>query len=186
MVYNPEEDSYLLAESAKKYIFKLKSKNIKILDLGTGSGFQSKNLIDLGIKKENITASDIDSSALNEAKELGVKTIKSNLFSKIKEKYDLIIFNPPYLPEDKYDKRVDTAGGKKGDELILKFIKQLKNHLTKKGVCFLLTSSLTPEKNWKKIARLEKLNVKKIASKKLFFEELYIWKITKYIDKLKE
>src|SRR3989344_2269214 len=120
--YAPDEDSFLLAESVKDYIDKLKNKNIKVLDLGTGSGFQSKNIIGLGINKRNITASDINPNAIKQAKKLGVKTIKSNLFSKINNKYDLVLFNPPYLPEDKYDKGIDTTGGKKGDEIVVMFI----------------------------------------------------------------
>ncbi len=174
--YQPEEDSYLISECVKDYIKKLKDKNIKILDLGTGSGFQTKSLIDLGIKKENIAASDINPYALKEAKNLKVKTIKSNLFDKIKDKYGLIVFNPPYLPENKYDKLQDTTGGKKGDEIIIKFIKNLKQHLKGNGVCFLLTSTLTPN-NWKKEVKKQRLKIKKIGEKKLFMEKLFVWEI---------
>lgn len=177
--YQPEEDSYLISECVKNYIKKLnkgKKEKLKILDLGTGSGFQTKSLIDLGIKKENITASDINPYALKEAKKLKVKTIKSNLFDKIKDKYGLIVFNPPYLPENKYDKLQDTTGGKKGDEIIIKFIKKLKKHLKKNGVCFLLTSNLTYN-NWKKEAKKQKLKIKKTGEKKLFMEKIFVWEI---------
>ncbi len=176
--YSPSEDSYLLCGVVKSY---LKNKEniskLTVFDLGTGSGIQSKNLITLGIKKENIVASDVNNYALKEAKKIGVEVIKSNLFSKITKKYDLIIFNPPYLPEDKYDKEIDITGGKKGDEIIVNFFKELKNYLNKKGIVFLLTSSLTPE-NWKKIAEKQKFKVKKIAEKHLFFEKLFVWIIS--------
>ncbi len=178
-IYQPAEDSFLLSDQVKKYIPKLKNKNIKILDMGTGSGIQTKNLIDLGIKKENITAVDINPNALKEARKLKIKTIKSDLFNELKnEKYDIIIFNPPYLPEDKYDKEKDTTGGKKGDEIIIKFIKELNQHLNKKGICFLLTSSLTSN-NWKKELIKQKLDIKKIGEKKLFMEKLFVWEIIK-------
>ena len=178
--YTPSEDSYLLCKVVKNYL-KINNKEdiskIKVLDLGTGSGIQSKNLIDFKIKKENIFVSDINEEALKEAKKLGIKVIKSDLFSNIKERYDVIIFNPPYLPENKYCNEIDVTGGKKGDETIIKFIKNLKKHLTKNGVCFLLTSSLTPEKKWKNEAEKQKLKLKKVAEQKLFFERLFIWEI---------
>jgi len=94
MIYKPAEDSSFLSEILKE---KIKDKNIKCLDLGTGSGVQSRTLIEIGIKEENITASDVNEEALNEAKKLGVKTLKSDLFDNIKEKFDLIAFNPPLL-----------------------------------------------------------------------------------------
>lgn len=175
-MYPIREDSLFLCNVVKKYL-KSRDKEIVVLDIGTGSGIQSKNLIELKINKKNITASDIHSQALTEAKKLGIKVIKSNLFNNIKGRFDLIIFNPPYLPEDKYDKEQDTTGGKKGDEIIIKFIEQLNKHLTKNGVCLLLTSNHTPNKTWKNLAEEAGFTVKKIATKTLFFERLYIWEI---------
>lgn len=175
--YSPAEDSYFLCEVVEDYIKKLKNKTIKVFDIGTGSGIQSKNLVKLKIPLKNITASDINSYALNRVKKLKIKTKKSDLFENIKGNYDLIIFNPPYLPEVEYDKKPDTTGGKKGDEIIRRFIKDLRKHLTKRGVCFLLTSSQTPEKRWMDEAKKQKLEVKKAAAKRLFFEELYVWEI---------
>ncbi|MEM3074511.1 MAG: methyltransferase [Candidatus Pacearchaeota archaeon] len=172
--YIPSDDSFILADAVIK---KIKNKNIKILDLGTGSGIQSKTLLENGIKKNNITASDINQEALNEVKKLGIKTRKSNLFEKIYEKYDLIIFNPPYLPEHKFDKELDITGGKIGDETIINFIQDLKEHLTPKGFSLLITSSHTPNNKWIKIAKQKNLKVNKISSKKLFFEELFVWEI---------
>lgn len=172
--YKPAEDSLFLSEILKE---KIKNKKITCLDLGTGSGIQSQTLLELKIPKENILATDLNPLALERANKLGVRTEKSNLFEKIKEKFDLIIFNPPYLPESEFDNEIDTTGGKNGDEVIIEFIKKLPAHLTKDGKSFLLTSSLTPEKEWSKLAKSNKLKVKKIATKKIFFEELYIWEI---------
>ena len=123
-------------------------------------------------------AVDINTDALEEVKKLGVRTKKSYLFNYLKRKvFDLITFNPPYLPESEFDNESDTTGGKNGDEVIIEFIKKLPKHLTISGRAFLLTSSLTPEKNWKKIAKEKELKINKIATKKIFFEELYIWEI---------
>ena len=180
-IYFPDEDSFLLSEVLEKEIKKLSNQklSIKILDMGSGSGIQAKTAIDAGANPKSITLGDINSEAIKHLKKTFTKSkiIHSNLFEKIKGKFDLIIFNPPYLPEDKFDKEKDTTGGKKGNEIIIKFLKQAKSHLAKDkdGKILLLTSSLTPKINFKKFGYDSKLLVKK----KIFFEELYVWQIKK-------
>ena len=170
-IYSPEEDSYFLSEVLKKEI---KKKNIRILEIGCGSGIQLKILKKIGIKNKNVFATDINKHAVAHCRGLGFNCIVSNLFSNIKEKYKIIIFNPPYLPENKKEpkeSKLATTGGKKGSEIIGKFLKQAKKHLEKNGKVFLLTSSLTKGVNlngWKK---------KKLESKKMFFEELFVWEL---------
>ncbi|HTY44290.1 MAG TPA: HemK2/MTQ2 family protein methyltransferase [Patescibacteria group bacterium] len=178
-IYSPAEDSFFLSEIIEKEVMKLSDKKsgIKILEIGCGSGVQLKTLNKSGIKKENIFSCDINLQAVKHCKSLGFNSIKSNLFEKIKGKFDLIIFNPPYLPESKYDKEKDTTGGKRGDETIVKFLKQLKNHLTDNGKAFLLLSSHTPMNNINK--EFKKYKTKLLGKKKLFFEELYVWELKK-------
>jgi len=174
-MYNPEEDSYFLQEQLRKYL-KNKNKNLRILDTGSGTGIQAETCLQARFK--NVLASDIDNESLMLLKKKNIPALKSNLFSKIKSKFDLIIFNPPYLPENKYDKLQDTTGGRKGDETILKFLMQAKTHLTSNGKILLLISSLTPKDRISKL--IQKLNYKKIktAEKKLFFETLEVWFIS--------
>jgi len=180
MIYLPSDDSYLLVESLKKIIPKIKNKSIKILDMGSGSGIQAQTCIDAGFN--NILVSDIDKEVVNNLKDKGFNSVQSDLFSNIpiKDKFGLIIFNPPYLPKDKQEpkeSRKATTGGSRGDEIILKFLKQAKFHLNENGKILLLLSSLTPKERI--ILLIKKLNLKymQIASKKLFFEELYVWQI---------
>jgi len=169
-IYQPSDDSYFLSALLKSQI---KNKNIKCLDIGSGSGIQAKTLIDLGIAPENITLEDINPEAVKFLKEKfpQSKIIHSDLFKNIKDKYDLIIFNPPYLPENKFDKEKDTTGGEKGSETINEFLKQAKKHLNKDSKIFLLTSSFTKGINF--------LDYKKklLGKKKLFFEELRVWEL---------
>jgi len=182
-IYLPAEDSYLLAETIKNYLKDNKfNKNqiekLTALDLGTGSAFQSKNLILHGLKKENILALDINQKALKEAKKLGVKIILSDLFNEIPKikKFNIILFNPPYLPENIFDKNLDTSGGKFGDEVIIEFIKQLPDYLEKEGKAFFISSSLAKDR-WKKEAEKQGLKIEKAGEKRIFFEELYCWKL---------
>jgi len=169
-IYPASEDSFLLSETLKKEI---KNKNIKFLEIGIGSGIQLQTAKELKIKE--IFGVDINPDAIKHCKSLGFNCIQSDLFQNVKGKYDIIVFNPPYLPLDKQEpksSRVATTGGKKGSEIINKFLKQAKEHLAKDGKILLLTSSLTKGINW------QGYNKKLLSKKKLFFEELYILELT--------
>jgi release factor glutamine methyltransferase len=171
-IYQPEEDSFFLSEILERETLKLSDKKeVKILEIGCGSGIQLQTMHKSGIKKENIFSCDINPNAVKQCKNLGFNSMRSDLFEKIKGKFDLIVFNPPYLPTSKFDKEKDTTGGKKGSEVINKFLRQAKTHLAKDGKIFLLTSSYTKGINF--------LNYKKklLGKKKLFFEELYVWEL---------
>ncbi|MEK6915862.1 MAG: HemK2/MTQ2 family protein methyltransferase [Nanoarchaeota archaeon] len=172
LVYQPAEDSFLLEKLISKY-----SKNKKVIDIGTGSGILAIKALKSGAS--SVTAVDLNKDAVKEIKSnnKSIKTIQSNIFSKVKGKFDLIICNPPYLPHDSREDKessLATSGGKKGDEFILKFLRQAKSHLKENGIILLLFSSLTPRDRINKL--LEKLNSKSkiVASKNLFFEKLEV------------
>lgn len=176
MIYSPAEDSYLLNNVLKKEISELlsKNKNLKFLEIGAGSGINLSTAEQSGISRENIFACDIDEDAVMHCSSFGYNCIKSDLFQKIKGKFDIISFNPPYLPEHKYDMEKDTSGGKKGNEIILRFLQQAKSHLEKDGKIFLLTSNLTPETDFEEHG----YKAKEIASENLFHEKLFVWELT--------
>jgi len=174
MIYEPAEDSFLLKKEVKKY-----AKGKKFLDMGAGPGIQSRAAIKS--KAKSVLAADISPESIKLLKSIKILSIKSNLFSNIKGKFDLIAFNPPYLPEDKREdkeSRLITTGGKKGDEIILKFLKEARNHLTKEGFILLLISSLTPKLRILSLLKKQQMNKQILSKKKIFMEELQVWKIT--------
>ena len=174
LVYESAEDSYLLESIISKYV-----RGKSVADIGTGTGILAKKAKKSGAK--SVTAIDINLEAIKKLKKEEIKAIESDLFTKVKGKFDLILCNPPYLPEDKREDKESqkaTTGGKKGDEFILKFLNQAKNHLKSDGKILLLISSLTPRKRIINLLKKNKLKRKLIASKKLFFEELYVWEIS--------
>lgn len=175
-IYQPAEDSYLMSETLKKYLIK-KNKDLNILDMGSGYGIQAQTCKDMGFN--NILTADINPDAVNHLKSQGFKSIKTNLFLNInkKQKFSLIIFNPPYLPENKYDKKKDTTAGKKGYELIIKFLKQAEPYLEKQGKILLLISSFSKPNIIKKEAKLLGYKLKLLNQKSLFFEKLFVYEL---------
>lgn len=102
----PRFETELLVEKTYNYIKKYFNKdNIKILDIGTGSGCIAITLNKL-LNSSDITGIDISSEALEVAKEnnisnnTNVKFIESDIFSNVSDKYDVIISNPPYISYD--------------------------------------------------------------------------------------
>ncbi len=176
-IYSPEDDSYLLSETLKEYLPKKiqQNKEFSLLEIGIGSGIQLQTALSCGLKSENLSGVDINEDAIILCKNLGFNCFVSDLFSKVKGKFDLIIFNPPYLPEDESepkDSRLITTGGKFGSELINDFLSQAKNHLNSNGKIFLLVSSLTKKIKW------ENYKKKLISKKKIFFEELKVYELS--------
>lgn len=145
-VYPPAEDTFMLIDNLD-----VKSTDM-VLEIGCGSGIVSIKAAQLG---KHVTAVDINSHALrcteknikiNEIKNITVK--ESNLFENISEKYDVILFNTPYLPvtedehvDDDYSKAWD--GGLDGRKVIDEFLKQAGNYLKDNGKLQIIQSSLS-------------------------------------------
>lgn len=179
--YQPAEDSYLIAEALKKTLEAYKEDEInklKLLDMGCGSGIITETALSFNVPKQNILAVDINKQAVKFVKnKYQVRAITSDLFNKIKKskenKFDLIVFNPPYLPENKYDKKKDTSGGKKGYETAERFLQQANGFLKESGKILILLSSLTNPKYLNKKFK-EEYTSKTTNDKKLFFEQLFV------------
>lgn len=168
MIYEPAEDSFLIKKYIKDYA------KGKILDLGTGSGILAKEALKYS---KDVLATDINQEVIDN---LDIPKIKSDLFENIKDKFDLIIFNPPYLPEDKREPestKLATTGGKKGYEILERFFKQVKNHLNKNGKILIVFSSLTNKTKVDEIIENNSFKFKLLETKKIDFEELYCYLI---------
>ncbi|MGQ9529992.1 MAG: HemK2/MTQ2 family protein methyltransferase [Candidatus Bathycorpusculaceae bacterium] len=181
-VYEPAEDSFLFAENlvVKEGDF--------VLDMGTGCGI-------LGIiaarKAVHVVAVDINPYAIRCAKENAklnrvmdkMSFIQGDLFTlfKIGEKFDLILFNAPYLPTSSEESNFwlgrAWTGGFGGREVIDRFINEAPKHLRRSGVILLMQSTLSDvEKTLEKFER-NSLKASVAAEKPLpFFETLVLVK----------
>ncbi|MGV8176432.1 MAG: HemK2/MTQ2 family protein methyltransferase [Candidatus Bilamarchaeaceae archaeon] len=181
-IYEPDEDSFLLADHA----LSLKG---RILEMGCGSGMVSlanakrnpgNGVLGIDINPIAVQAS-IRNAALN-----GIRNahfIQSDLFSALgkSEKFDAIIFNPPYLVKEADDPN-DPAlygGGKQGRGVIDRFIAGFPPYLSKGGVVLLIHSSDNdPEKTARMLAG-KGFSCAKTAELRFFFEKLFLLEIRK-------
>lgn len=175
-MYQLAEDSLMLETYSEKFSLG------RVLDVGTGIGIQaiaaSRNN-----KVKEIIAVDIDKEAIDyckrNVKNKKIKFFVSDLFFNVKGKFDTIIFNPPYLPEEKEVKINDRAlyGRKQGYEIIEKFIKESKNYLDSKGKMLMVFSSITGKKKVDEIIKKQGFKSKLLDKKHIFFEDLYVYEI---------
>ena len=144
----PRPDTESLVEEVISIAKRINAK--KILDLCTGSGVIAISLAKY-IENSEITAVDISKKALNIAKKNAINNevenqitfIESNLFEKLrKEKYDIIVSNPPYIKRDiikTLDKEVQNEpkialdGGYDGLDFYRKIISKSDEYLKFKG-----------------------------------------------------
>ncbi len=192
-IYKPAEDSFLMTDTLKSKIPEIlaKNTNLKMLEIGAGSGIHLQASKNSGVKKENIFSSDINPDSVSHCNFLGFNCVQSDLFDsfqKGKDFFDLIIFNPPYLPEhhdskevEPEDSKVATTGGKKGNEIIIRFLEQAKDFLNKNGKIYLITSSLSEQINFSEFGYVEK----EIGCERLFFETLCLWELELKLNTLK-
>ncbi|MFI5412372.1 MAG: HemK2/MTQ2 family protein methyltransferase [Candidatus Micrarchaeales archaeon] len=169
-IYEPREDSYLLAKAVEEKAFG------KVLDLGTGSGIQG---ITAALKGCEVTFADIDENAIscarNNAKLNKVKGnfVVSDLFSNINEKFNTIIFNPPYLPSSPLKNKRDIVyyldGGVNGRETIDRFLAEYKKYLLPKHKVLLVESSLNSFEQ-----DVKELKAKAVGKAHIFFEDIVV------------
>jgi len=176
MIYEPREDSYLLAKYVKKYA------KGRVLDIGTGSGIQAMTAAKLN-KVKSVLAIDIQKEVIEHCRQT-IKSRKisfrcSNLFENVSGKFDAIIFNPPYLPEDVKLKDITIDGGKKGFEVLERFFDSVNGFLSSDGIILIVFSSLTNKDKVNEFVSGHLLEYKELEMQRIFFEELYVYLIKK-------
>jgi len=184
-IYEPAEDSYLLQKEVQKYA------EGRVLDVGTGQGIQGLTAITSPRVRE-VLSIDINEDAVEklqekiEAQKLRkIKVSQSNLFENVTGKFNTIIFNPPYLPQDEGIEDIALYGGKKGWEISEQFFHKVSSYLISNGKILFLFSTLTHKEKIEELITHHLLQFKELSSEKIPFETLYVYEITK-TDLLRE
>ena len=178
LVYIPSDDTFLLAENLEI------KEGQSVLEIGTGSGLVSMYA---SLLTDDVTATDINYNALELAEKNfklnNINTIKlefGDLFEPVKDKkFDVILFNTPYLPtysDDIINDDLNYAfdGGLDGRKVIDRFINQVSNHLNDKGIVQIIQSSLSDNDRTLDMFDRNGFVAEIAASEKFFFEEIVL------------
>ena len=175
-VYIPAEDSYLLADNLQI------NEGQSVLEIGTGSGIVAMYASRL---TDSVAVTDINFDACRLAEENfrangidGIEILFGNLFEPVKNrKFDVILFNTPYLPTEEdevLDNTINYAfdGGLNGRKVIDLFLNEVGNHLNDGGIVQLIQSSLSG--NEETLEKLDSLGfiAEIAASEHFFFEDI--------------
>jgi release factor glutamine methyltransferase len=139
-VYSPEADTLLLLAAARAEV----RPGDRVLEVGTGSGLIAAEIARI----TRVVATDINPHAVLCAGKAGIDVVRTDLFTSIRGSFDLVLFNPPYLPtqpEERIDDWLEYAldGGKSGRAVIERFARNVGDVLAPGGRILLLISSLT-------------------------------------------
>ncbi len=175
-VYEPQEDSSLLERYVRQHA------KGRVLDIGTGSGIQAIAAAQNN-NVESVLATDIQQGVIGycrkNIKNKKIKFIQSDLFKNLKGKFDTIIFNPPYLPSELKLKDLALDGGKKGYEVIEKFLNEVNAFLNTEGIILLIFSSLTKKEKVEGFIKNSLLDFEELEKIHIFFEDIHIYLLKK-------
>jgi len=201
-VYEPAEDTFLLAECAVSEFEKTVAdsrisssfSSAFSLEIGAGSGFVSA-FLQSAFPNLNAFAVDINPNAVLCSGMNGVRVFESDMFQIFEastsasfdsnvlkpQRFDLILFNPPYLPtadDEKIDSMLNYAfdGGISGRDSIDRFLAEVGAYLSENGFFLLLISSITGLEEVKDEMMKNGFSAEIIGKKKCSFEELMVLK----------
>ncbi|MGD1061197.1 MAG: HemK2/MTQ2 family protein methyltransferase [Methanomassiliicoccales archaeon] len=173
-VYPPHEDSLLLLEVIEV------ERGEALLEMGSATGIISVHCAASGAV---VTAADVNPHAVSctrknaERNGLEIETVHSDLFLDVPGKFDVIIINPPYLPvEERGDMEASWAGGEDGTGVLERFLIDAPPHLNDGGRIYVLMSSLMRAASLSCV--LTQYHRERLGSRKLFFEELWVERLT--------
>ncbi|MDH7517220.1 MAG: methyltransferase [Candidatus Thermoplasmatota archaeon] len=184
-VYEPAEDTFQLLEAIKI------KKHDSVLEIGTGCGIIA---LECSRRGTNVVCTDVNPHAVEITKHnyLKNKTLlngkidvrRGDLFSVVKpnEKFDVIIFNPPYLPTKSEERTggtgwfdVATDSGRDGLFLTRKFIREVAKYLREKGRAYFVFSSLADRKKLDDYLARSKLKSEVVLSRWFNDEQIDIY-----------
>jgi len=180
-VYEPAEDTFLVADSLSQIV----KEGDTLLDVGTGCGILA---IIAATKAKKVIATDVNPYAVKCVKlnakinkvASKIEVLRGDLFQPIRktEKFDVIVFNAPYLLSSSSERRTwigqSWAGGPTGRQLIDRFIIEAPCYLKRKGKILLVQSSLAnideTLENFRKVGLVAKV----ITEAKVAFETIVV------------
>jgi release factor glutamine methyltransferase len=186
-VYEPAEDTFQLLEALKI------KRDDTILEIGTGCGMIA---LDCARRGAHVVCTDLNPYAVALTKrniQRNIKKLKGHievrhgdLFKVLQqnERFNIVIFNPPYLPT-KPSERIGgtglfdlaTDGGPDGLSITKRFIEELPEHIEKNGCAYLVFSSLSDKKKFVTILKKIRVQADVVLSRRFDDETLDIYRL---------
>jgi release factor glutamine methyltransferase len=185
-VYDPAEDTYLLLTNIHP------QPNTNALDLGTGCGIIALTCAHHGA---NVVATDINIQAIHNCQHnlqhnhtllTGHIDIRhGDLFTVLQptETFDLITFNPPYVPTPKgqtTDNWLDlaTSGGEDGLQITTRFLAGVHRYLTTTGHAYFIASSRSPQHTLHRLFHEHHLQSMVVGTQRFEDEDILCYQLT--------
>lgn len=175
-IYPVEADTLLLLDAALREVRSCD----RVLEVGTGSGYIASELTRFA---RCVIATEINPHAARMARARGVQVILTDLVRGVQGKFDLVLFNPPYLPTDETVRSNDWLelaldGGPTGRETIERFASSVGEVLAPGGRVLLLISSFTGEGEVRELFGRRGFAVQVVDRMEYEGEELIVMKMT--------
>jgi len=189
-VYEPAEDTFILAD----YLAQSVKETDTLFDMGTGCGIlaviaarKALRVVATDLNPHAVECSRLNAETNNVAGKVDVRL--GDLFEPIQniEKFDLIVFNAPYLPSEPLEEETwigrAWAGGHSGRQIIDRFINEAPHHLRENGRILLVQSTLANvEETIAEFARAG-FEASIVAEKKFPFETIVVVQAKAFISR---
>ncbi|AOL15752.1 methyltransferase [Sulfolobus sp. A20] len=179
-VYEPADDTELILDMINV------STGEKVIDVGSGTGILGIYTIKRGAKVVFIdinpyaVEATLCSLRINGIDSIKYDIVNCDLLTCLRSfKFDTIVFNPPYLPFEEYDKWIgySWSGGKDGSEVILRFLK-----IATARRIYLVFSSLSNEDLILSTIENKGYSVLQKREKVFGYERIVTLELIKYVD----
>ncbi len=177
-VYEPHDDTFLLARAVKARV----GPGTRFLEVGCGAGVIAMTAARAGA---DVTATDANPFAVDlcrhnaKQNKLRMDVVETDLLAGLEGTFDVIAFNPPYLPTDEEDRvtgplNLAFDGGLDGNVVVLRFAEQVAALAPLPGELLIVHSSLSdPAPLRDRLAALGYAE-EVVEEEKHFFEALWV------------
>lgn len=171
-VYLPSEDTATLARVLRSY------RGERCLEIGFGSGAVLQSLVPrFGL----VVGTDILSVSQAIEANGGAETVLADRATCFRpETFDLVAFNPPYLPSEGVEDRT-VDGGRGGLQVPFMFLEEALRVVKQRGVIVLLLSDEANLDDFRRRCEEMGLRVQEKEREGLFFENLFVFEVSRML-----